>query len=184
MAVRSDRWTRDEPDRVAALAVLVVRAGAKDSLAWWDDDALTPAGGFVLARIFPRNPRRAALRLALRAARERHGGILAVSGVADGTTLLDLASTVDSLDAIPPSLEGPIASPDDFRRRLVALAPEVELVDVPPAAVSGLLDLTPLAGHPDQSAAERAAVLAAGYLPAQKGEPVFPFVRLARANAR
>ncbi len=172
-----------EAGPIAALTLLVVRAGARDSLAWWDDDALTPAGAFVLARLFPRNPGGAALRLALRAARERHAGVMAASGVDHGVTLLDLPSSADSFAAIPPTLHGPITSPDDFRRRLLALAPEAEGLDLPQAGGSGLLDLTALGGQPEQSAVERAVVLAVGYLQAGKGEPVFPFLRLSRANA-
>lgn len=172
-----------EADLIAALTLLVVRAGARDSLAWWDDDAPTSAGAFVLARLFPRNPGGAALRLALRAARERHAGVLAASGVDHGVTLLDLPSSADSFAAIPPTLHSPITSPDDFRRRLLDLAPEADGLDPPRAGDSGLLDLTPLAGRPEQSAVERATVLAAGYLRARKGEPIFPFLRLSRADA-
>ena len=63
------------------LRLLIARAANRDSLAWWDDDALTAPAGFVFDRLFPaRRParrarwrcmrRRAAIRS--RARRRRH----------------------------------------------------------------------------------------------------------------
>jgi predicted nucleic acid-binding protein len=56
---------------IAVIALLVARAGQKDSLSWWDDESLTDAGRFALSKIFPRNPGRAALRLAFESAKGR-----------------------------------------------------------------------------------------------------------------
>jgi hypothetical protein len=79
--IQARHWSREEAERAVGLALLVVRAGARDSLGWWEDEALTEAGAFALRRIFPRDPRRVAVRLAFRAARERHSGVLASAGV-------------------------------------------------------------------------------------------------------
>ena len=180
---RQHHVPRADAERVIALALLVVRAGAKDSLDWWDDEALTRAGRFVLARIFPRAPGQAAVRLALRAARERHAGVLAAAGVASATTLVDLAEPllhgVDAADLV--SAE-PVASEEEFRGRLVALVPEAVSLGLPQPTASGLLDLTHLVAPAGPSLLDRAIVLGAGYLAGRKREPVFPFVRLDEAD--
>lgn len=179
------RSSRAEADSALALALLVMRAGAKDSLDWWDDWALTEAGSYALARIFPRNPGRIALRLAFRAARERHAGALAAGGVRAGTTLFDLTEPlVESISSTVPAAYGPIASMEEFCRRLVALAPGLEGLSLPRPDASGLLDLTALLGRHREAPASLAATLAAGYLGAQKGRPVFPFVRFAGEGSR
>ncbi|MBI3963303.1 MAG: BrxE family protein [Deinococcus sp.] len=170
-------WSRADAEYALKLALLVVRAGAKDSLGWWDDEALTQAGSLALSRLFPRNPGRTAIRLAFRAAQERHAGVLTTAGVTQSTTLLDLTGSLMESTALAPPTE-PITSPDEFRTHLMTLVPKVKELTLPQPGASGLLDLTALAGHPNQSPLERATILAAGYLLAQKGNPVFPFTRL------
>ncbi len=164
---------RKEAELVEALALTVVRAGARDGMGWWDDEALTEAGSYALAKIFPRNPARIATRLAFCAARARHTGILSAASVTDATTLLDL---VDGQPTDLPRVlaENPISSPEQLRARLVALDPEVGTVSLPMPNAEGLLDVTEFARG---SAVRRATLLAAGYLAADKGRPVFPFLR-------
>src|SRR5260370_42209248 len=58
--IQPRHWSREEAEHAGRLALLVVRAGARDSLGWWEDEALTEAGAFALRRIFPRDPRRVA----------------------------------------------------------------------------------------------------------------------------
>ncbi len=162
---------------VGALALTVVRAGARDSLNWWDDDALTEAGSYALAKVFPRNPARIAVSLALRAARARHAGVFTAASINDATTLLDL------IDDEPSTLErflgvarGPIGSAEELRMRLVAYAPEIALVQLPPASPEGLLEVE---HPPTEPGYVEAVFLAAGYLAGDKGRPVFPFFRRA-----
>lgn len=176
----SPRWSHTEAERAIGLTLLVLRSGAKDSLGWWDDEALTEAGGFALARIFPRSPERVALRLAFRAAWERHAGALDVAGLGRALTLFDFTEAlIEGIAAPPFPLNRPITSSDEFLRQLILLAPEIEAFTLPQPDPSGLLDLTPLAGCPDQTPAERVTRLAAGYLRANPRQPVFPFVHLA-----
>lgn len=59
-------------DLVLRLRLIVARAGEKDSLGWWDSDALSPAGAYVLQRIFPRSASWARIGLAIEAATIRH----------------------------------------------------------------------------------------------------------------
>lgn len=62
-------------DLIVKLRLLIARAANRDSLAWWDDDALTDPAVFVLERTFPHAPLQAARRLALEAARLRHDAL-------------------------------------------------------------------------------------------------------------
>src|SRR3712207_6399900 len=71
-----DRAALQTCEQALDLAALIVRAGAKDGLDWWEDEALTPSGALVLRRIFPRAADRLARRLALLAAQERQAGAL------------------------------------------------------------------------------------------------------------
>jgi len=41
---------------ILRLRLLIVRAANRDSLAWWDDEALTAPAGFLLERLFPVAP--------------------------------------------------------------------------------------------------------------------------------
>ncbi|MGH8591046.1 MAG: hypothetical protein ACREXX_17485 [Gammaproteobacteria bacterium] len=155
--------------------MIIVRAGARDGMGWWDDEALTEAGTYALAKIFPRNPSRIAIRLAFRAARARHAGVLSAASVNDATTLLDLVEgePADLGDAT--ALAGaPIGSPEELRERLVGLEPEVASFSLPPPTAEGLLDMSRFVPG---STVCRATILAAGYLAAGKGHPVFPFLR-------
>lgn len=63
-------------DLILRLRLIVARAGEKDGLGWWDSDALSPAGAYVLQRIFPRSASWAGIELAIEAATIRHKGML------------------------------------------------------------------------------------------------------------
>jgi hypothetical protein len=180
--ISGQRLPSDAAMHIAVIALLVARAGQKDSLGWWDDESLTDAGRFALSKIFPRNPGRAALRLAFESAKGRHAGVLAAAGVTHATTLLDLAEPfVEDLSSTSNPWSTPIATPEDFRHELLACAPDAARVRVPSPDLTGLLDLTALAGHGAEKLVERAVTLAAGYLLGQTAKPVFPFIRAAGA---
>lgn len=62
-----------EPEaELIRLRLIIARAGEKGSLGWWDSEALSDAGQFVLKRLFPRSYEWAAVQLALEAAWLRH----------------------------------------------------------------------------------------------------------------
>lgn len=162
--------------RPVALALLVLRAGEKDGLGWWDDNALTSGGEYALARLFPRTPKRTALRLALEAARARHRGVLTAAGRLAALTLLELAAPgIWLLEALPDDLEPPIASAAALREQMAAIAPGVLSAVLPAPDASGLLDLSALAPV-GTDVEEQAVLLAAGYLRGDRGRSVYPFI--------
>jgi len=135
--------TTSEDQRLALIALLVARAGQKDSLAWWDDESLTDAGRFALTKIFPRNPGRAAVRLAFESAKGRHAGVLVAAGITHATTLLDLAEPfIEELSSGSNPWSASVATPEEFRRQLLLLAPDAGTRTLPTPDLAGLLDLT------------------------------------------
>lgn len=160
------------------VALLIARAGARDSLNWWDDDSLTSAGEFVLGRIFPRKWKQISYRLAIRAVKEKHEGAVHAVGLEDFITLFSIVSLVGLESAVAEDIvSSPINSIDEFTGRLTILCPRVIEFDVPQATASGLLDMTGIASDDGTSTETLVAAFASGYTRAQAGKPVFPFIR-------
>lgn len=169
-------------ERTVSLAFLIIRAGEKDSLKWWDDESLSEAGLFALSRVLPKNPKAAAVRLAYLAALERHRGMLASAGLRDASTLLDfvesaLVAPLESTSFVTAVREEPITSVGQLRTLLQEVAPEVTTIEIPAPPGDGLLDLSDLLGRATPGPQARAALLAAGYLRGQVGKPVIPYLR-------
>lgn len=167
-----------EENHSALVALLVARAGAKDSLNWWDDDSLTSAGEFVLGRIFPRKWKLISYRLAMYAAKEKHDGAARTVGLEDFTTLFSNVFIVGLESAVAEGIvSSPINSMDEFKGRLTTLCPRVTEFDVPQPQASGLLDITDITGDNIPSTETLVEAFASGYTRAQAGKPVFPFIR-------
>ena len=166
---------------ILSLQLLLARAANKDSLAWWDDESLTPHAGFLLERIFPMAPALAARSLALAAAAARHRAACAGHEGALHLYRLDLDSQgalalrsvpllsiplhqepIPSIDALKQELLGLLGKPAPYTavRRTEAGGLQVGIWPTP-AGVSALL--------------HRAQTLAWAYLEGAPSEPVFPF---------
>jgi len=177
----TDNLTPEGMRMILDLRLLVARAANKDSLAWWDDESLTPHAGFLLERIFPTAPPLAARSLALAAALARHQAACPASSGALHLYRLDadnqdrLALRFAPLLAIPVP-EEPIKTLETLRRHLFDLIGEPAAytvvretnahgleIDIPPCPVGA----SPLA--------HRARTLTWAYLEGAPGEPVFPF---------
>jgi hypothetical protein len=100
---------------ILSLRLLIARAANADSLAWWDDESLTPHAGFLLERLFPRAPSLAARSLALRAALARHQAACAHHEGALHLYRLDVDSRDELVLRFEPLL--PIPAPDRRSRR-------------------------------------------------------------------
>jgi hypothetical protein len=173
--------TSEDARMILGLRLLVARAANKDSLAWWDDESLTPHAGFLLERVFPMAPPLAARSLALAAALARHQAACPASSGALHLYRLD-ADNQDKLalrfaPLLPiPVPEEPITTLETLRQHLLDLtrkpAPYTVVretnahgleIDIPPCPAG----VSPLA--------HRARTLAWAYLEGTPGEPVFPF---------
>jgi len=173
----TDNLTPEGIRMILGLRLLVARAANRDSLAWWDDESLTPHAGFLLERIFPTAPPS----LALAAALARHQAACPVNSGALHLYRLDadnqdkLALRFAPLLAIPVP-EEPITTLETLRQHLLDLtrdpAPYTVVretnahgleIDIPPCPAG----VSPLA--------HRARTLAWAYLEGAPGELVFPF---------
>jgi hypothetical protein len=166
---------------ILSLRLLIARAANKDSLAWWDDESLTPHAGFVLERLFPMAPPLAARSLALSAALARHQAACAPHDGALHLYRLDpdnqdkLALRFAPLLPIPMPDE-PITTIDTLRGLLLNLAGEsVRYVVLRRTNTHGLQIEIPPGALGTSPMLHRAKTLAWAYLEGEPGQPVFPF---------
>jgi hypothetical protein len=163
---------------VLSLRLLIARAANKDSLAWWDDESLTPHAGFLLERIFPTAPALAARSLALAAASARHQAACPESALhlyrldIDNRDRLALRFAPLLPISVP---EEPITTIDTLRHHLLGLTGEPmpytvvrrnahwTQIEIPPCPAGS----SPLA--------HRARTLAWAYLEGSPGGPTLPY---------
>ena len=177
----TDNLTSDEIHTLLGLRLLIARAANNDSLAWWDDESLTPHAGFLLERIFPMAPPLAARNLALAAALARHQAACPANGGALHLYRLDpdgrdkLALRFVSLLSIPIPQE-PITTLETLRQHLLDLTGEPASYTVARETDAHALQIEippgPGGGSP---LVHRARALAWAYLQGAPGAPVFPF---------
>ena len=174
----ADSFTCEDTHLVLSLRLLIARAADKDSLAWWDDESLTPHAAFLLERIFPTAPSLAARSLALAAASARHQAACPEEALhlyrLDADNRDRLALRFAPLLPIPVP-EEPITTMVVLRQHLLDLTGEPMpyavvrrnahwlQIEIPPCPVGGSL------------LAHRALTLAWAYLEGSPGEPVLPY---------
>lgn len=166
--------------QILGLRLLIARAANVDSLAWWQDDALTRPASYVLQRLFPTAPPLAARSLALRAAFSRHEAVLPSTGL----HLYRLHP--DNRDELALRFEPrlPIPVPDEPIETLDALRDQLrELTgkDAMPCErvgerLGGAVQIAvPPAPQGVDPMVHRAQTLAWAYLQGTSKHPVFPF---------
>jgi len=171
----------EEAHTILGLRLLIARAANKDSLAWWDDESLTPHAGFLLERIFPVAPPLAARNLALAAALARHQA----AGPANSGALHLYRLDADNQDKLAlrfvpllaiPVPEEPITTLETLRQHLLDLTGEPAPYSVVRETNAHGLEIDiPACPAGVSSLAHRARTLAWAYLEGATGEPVFPF---------
>jgi hypothetical protein len=177
----SSSVTLDQARTILRLRLLVARAANRDSLAWWDDESLTDAAGYLLERLFPVAPPLAARSLALSAALARHRAACASHDNALHLYRLDLdgqdALAVRSIPLLTiPLPQEPIPSIDALRQELLSLLGKPARYTVVRRTEAGGLQVgiwpAPTGISP---VLHRAQTLAWAYLEGAPHEPVFPF---------
>jgi hypothetical protein len=173
--------TTEEANTILSLRLLVARAANKDSLAWWDDESLTPHAGFLWERLFPMAPPLAARSLALSAALARHQAACSANEKALHLYRLD-ADNQDKLALrFAPLLpitapDEPITTIDALRQYLLDLVGEPVPYNVVRRTNAHGLQIEIPASPPGVSPLlHRAKTLAWAYLEGAPGQPVFPF---------
>jgi hypothetical protein len=163
---------------ILRLRLAVSRAAQRDSLSWWDDEALTPGADLLLRRLFPRSITRAAWTLALLAARARHQLVLAEWPQAHH--LFDLGPEVErrldeALREQAPIVlpQDPIRSRGELAALLQAIAP---MPNIPTRRLADSQRTTQLADEvASWPVADRAVALAWAYTTPEVGGLVAPF---------
>jgi len=176
------RLGHEDGQTILRLRLLIARAANRDSLAWWDDEALTAPAGFLLERLFPVAPPLAARSLALRAAFARHEGACTDIGGALHLYRLD-ADNADglALRTVPllpvPYPEAPITRTDALREHLIALLGQPVQVKIVQRRNGGAMQIAiPPCPAGVWASLHRAKSFAWAYLEGAPGQPVFPFV--------
>jgi hypothetical protein len=177
----TDNLTPEEARAVLGLRLLIARAANGDSLAWWDDESLTPHAGFLLERIFPMAPSLAARSLALAAALARHQAACPAHSGALHLYRLDPDNQDELALRFAPLLnvsmpEEPITTLETLRRHLLSLTGKPAPCTVVRETDAHGLQIESPPGPPGVSPMlHRARTLAWAYLEGGPGEPVFPF---------
>jgi hypothetical protein len=170
--------TSEDARMILSLRLLVARAANRDSLAWWDDESLTPPAGFLLERVFPMAPSLAARSLALAAASARHQAACPQKALhlyrlnADNRDRLALRFAPLLPIPVP---EEPITTVDGLRQHLVTLTREPMGYTVVRRNAHGLQIEIPPCPAGSSPLAHRAHTLAWAYLEGSPGEPVLPY---------
>lgn len=182
----------DVVDHILVLRKIIAGAGERDSLGWWDSDALSSAGSYVLQRIFPRSASWAGIRLAIEAATIRHRMIL---GNQPALSLFALGEEWESQtnkglkhrysSAEPPFTPGSVQSPSDllalFQESDVLrlqgwVAPRpLELFESHAMEVGQVRDAKMLS---PEDIVQWVSILAVSYAQGDKGRLVIPYLRV------
>jgi hypothetical protein len=167
---------------IMMLQLLIARAAQKDSLSWWEDESLTQAGGYVLERLFPNAPQRAGWKLALEAALARHK--VALKDMPDVEHLFALGlnsqeelSPINTVIHLKDLTEKPVRTMEILEERLVEAIGEPQQLGSVSNGPGGTLEIMMVAEDSKINVLDRAKALAWGYLEAEPGKPVFPYIR-------
>jgi hypothetical protein len=170
--------TPEDACAILGLRLVIARAANQDSLAWWDDESLTPHAGFLLERVFPMAPSLAARSLALAAASARHQAACPEKALhlyrLDADNRDRLALRFAPLLSIPVA-EEPITTMDALRQHLVKLTGESMPYTVVRRNGHGLQVEIPPCPAGSSLLAHRAHTLAWAYLEGSPGEPALPY---------
>lgn len=170
-----------EKQQIVQLRLLIARAAQPDSLAWWEDDSLTPSGSFLLEKAFVFAPEEAGRTLALRAAGYRFQA--AFAGEPDALHLFRLEPTGEveyglrEVDVMKLKLPAqPIVSIEDLKQQLTGLAGSAPGYKVVSERAEHRIEIR-LSDEADRSNPLRLAqIFARAMLEGQPGAPLFPYL--------
>lgn len=173
--------TAEDLHLILRLRLLLARAANKDSLAWWDDESLTPPAEFLLERLFPMAPALAARSLALSAALARHQAACVGNDKALHLYRLDpdnrdrLALRTAPLLPVPVPHD-PITTTEALKQHLLDLISQPMPYKVTQRTDTRGLQLEiPPSPSGVSLLLHRAQTLAWAYLEGVPNQPVFPF---------
>lgn len=172
-----------EKTTILGIRLLIARAAQKDSLNWWEDDSLTPAGGYVLERLFLAAPQEAGRKLALEAARTRYQA--AFNGENNPLHLFRLDKTGEiehglqdiPIMSVPVPLE-PIPTRDMLRQKFLEFTGQPDKFKVIGERANHRMEIRPANPHKKYATLEIVKILAWATLEGEANQPVFPYIML------
>ncbi len=181
---REDQETLDSATitEILGLRLLIARAAQPDSLRWWNDNSLTAEGLDLTARLFGRKPERAALRLALKAARVRHDAAMPHGNECmhlfnfGDVVEFDIAQALKTCELpMPNRMESISDLLTALSDRIITGDPE-HLAKDDRSAMEIVVD-------EEMPLVEQARILASGYVAGDREKPVFPFIRMGSSRS-
>ena len=164
---------------ILTLRLLIARVANVDSLAWWDDEALTASADFVLKRLFPMAPGLAGRSIALQAALTRHNAVCPPNALhlfhLDSENYDALALRGARLGSVP-LMTAPVTTLQGLREVLAKVTDGPCPYTVVSKAQSGcLLIEIPRVPGSIRPLVHRAQTLAWAYLEGSPNAAVFPY---------
>lgn len=164
---------------ITQLQLLIARAAQVDSLAWWDDNALSDPGAFLLQRVFPYAPHAAAKKLAIKAASARHAALFGdqpqvvhLFNIQDEDNPFDRREQI--VDFELGELARPITSLQELRQHLTQISDPPAWASYGSPHANRSLEIAVRKEAPSEI--EYALGLAWGYLEGNPSQPVFPYL--------
>ena len=178
----TDFPTSTQAQLILRVQLLIARAAQSDSLKWWDDNALTTGGEYLLDKLFPSAPHEIGVKLALESARARHFAAFAEERRVLHLFALDTngAADVELKEQLPVILtfqSEPITTMDVFREKLNVLLGELGKPPSMDETTENRLRLHFKQDSLTLTTFERFQWLAWAYGHAKPGVPVFPFFK-------
>jgi hypothetical protein len=169
-----------ERNLILTFQLLIARAAQKDSLKWWEDDALTPSGKYLLERLFLVDADEASRKLAIEAAKVRFQAAFGNENNVLHLFHLDQTGDVEhslqgiNLSSIPVPSES-IQSIDDLRQMLLEHVGSPMKYQVVGERSSNRLEIKRGEAHSKSDLIHIVKTLAWATLESEPGKPVFPY---------
>lgn len=163
---------------------VVARAGESDCLKWWDSEALSEPGSFVLGRLFRRTASRVGVSMACAAAEARHRDACPKGSIG----LFDLGSNLEEeLQEEGRQVKLPAMTPIRSGTELMSRLQSVGVGDIAQGAPGSSVGPGPVqVGQVSEKEARelprvlsRLPQLLAAYCRGETGNPVFPYLEVA-----
>ncbi|MDD5368164.1 MAG: BrxE family protein [Anaerolineaceae bacterium] len=171
----------DQAKQILQLRFLIARAAQKDSLRWWDDDSLTPAGGFLFKRLFMNAPEAAGRKLAIAAAKARYHAAFNGEDHMLHLFRLDLAGEVENvLNTIPLTTlsipDRPITILDGLRQDMDRITGDPTPFQVIAERANSRLEIQVADKEIHSNPLKLAQIFAWASLRGEPGAPIFPYI--------
>ena len=167
---------------ILSLQLLIARAAQKDSLSWWEDDALTPSGKYLLERLFIVNPDEAGRKIAIEAAKVRYQAAFGADNHVLHLFHLDQTGDIElnlqelSLSSVPAPTE-PVQSLEVLRHLLLEQVGSPMVYQIVGERSNNRLEIKIGNSSSQPELIDIVKTLAWAALEGEPGKPKFPYIQ-------